>query len=259
MNYLIALDVALMNANSINIADWKVKNKDMIDNSSTNTKIFVNVESLYKSLKNDDWLDKNGQYVDINLSKVTIESLHSVDVNTTQKAINDVIKNGGVKDSIKYSDLIDPKYGFKFDDDKYRSTNGNIDNYHILEFDTNGKLKKVSFGMYDNTKYCFSSPFLYCLKKLNTKINVNTVFNFVLFNDILKKENLGIRIDLGTSYKYYDFSQIPPGSLYDIGVPDSYGSKIGNTFHLNSEKLFSFNGKEIILSILEDKFVIKKK
>jgi len=238
MSYLIALNKTEIKKDSININLFK----EIID-SEDNYYVYIDIEKLYNSTTQNNWLDNYGKYIDYEKSKDTIEKLHSITDSTIIKAIDNLISQNKY-DCKTYKELKD-HYNFTFDDKTYKQNN-----YHILSFDTNGKLNKANKGTYDNTKYCFSSPFLATIVDKNGIVDDNK-FYFVLFKNTLGNDALGIKIDVNSG-KYYDFSQTPPPTVnYDKGNPLSYGNSKGNVFHVNEEILFEFNGKLLVKDKIE--------
>lgn len=239
MSYLITLNKNDLIKDHIDTTIFK----DIIHSDDINY-VYIDIELLYSSTSHNDWLINYGKYIDFNQSKNTIEKLHSIsDTNTIKQIENLIVQNK--YDSKTYKELKEI-FEFIFNDKSYKK-----DNYHILSFDALGKLNKADKGIYDKTKFCFSSPFLASIIENNKITSENTIFYFVLFKNYLGNKVMAIKIGSNID-KYYDFSQNPPPEIkYEINNPNSYGNSQGNTFLVGTELLINFNGKKIIKSFIK--------
>ncbi len=249
MNYFIKLDKAKMNLSDQEMAAWETRYVGIIVPTPTiKNWITIDVELLYNSIGNDNWLDDNGKFIDFENSKQTIELLHLIDSKNTIKQINSLI-NAGVQELKTLKELKDDLL-FNFDDDQYR-----IDNYQILSFKNQTDLNPVTFGSYDKSRFCFSSPFLKSIIDVNRKdidannMDINKItFHFVLFKNEIGKDALGIKVDLLPNSKYYDFSQNPPFTARTNSNPRLLHQIIinpisNNPFHVNDSKINIFINK----------------
>jgi hypothetical protein len=201
-------------SNGINIKDWETQNKNLISSIHIQNTFPIyylydlDLEKLQDIKKMAVWLKKNSDHFDFANSSFFIEKSHVVTLDQAMKikVENELTKGNFVKFNV--TEL--KNKGVNFERTDYKQ-------YMQFELSKSKDLTISIIDDYDNSKDCYSFPFLNSILKNNNEKDMDNC-KFTFLNMDINGPTLAILVEFSNKViKLYDYTHNPPnGTVYTI-------------------------------------------
>ncbi|UPT71571.1 MAG: hypothetical protein M0D53_04195 [Flavobacterium sp. JAD_PAG50586_2] len=202
-------------ASTISYAKFKTDNSKYLSGSFNGYKVcdssssyfniikFITKERDFSKEKFALWLQENGKHICFNQAYKLIECIHTID-DEKIRLLLESIREGEKVNSLSFNQIRDKIGGLKYDNDCY-------DQYLKFKIKESGVDFDLLPGFEGGGDY-YSIPFIRSIYQANKLTDMDTPLEFFSIPLYSSEDQIVIAIKLGNGYKYYDFSQIPPGS-----------------------------------------------